>query len=229
MRECGDSPGEALEATVQDPPAQSDARDDVDADAAEGPNVSNAGIADDADLRPLVRRAQARDAEAFGQLIRRFERRALAVAYGVMGDAERAGDVAQEAFARAWERIGELKEPQRFGAWVCGMVRNLSIDLHRKERVRTTVHGAMAREGAVASQRSSSDVREPVEQMLKREQQARLAVALEQLDPVTRTAVTLRYYEGLSSKEIGQTLNLAPAAVDMRLSRARVQLREMLK
>ncbi len=38
----------------------------------------------------------------------------------------------------------------------------------------------------------------------------------------------MRYYEGLSAKEIGEALEMSPAAVDMRLSRARGQLRDVL-
>ena len=47
-------------------------------------------------------------------------------------------------------------------------------------------------------------------------------------DEQTRTAVVLRYYENLSSRQIGELLELSPAAVDMRLSRARAELREKL-
>jgi RNA polymerase sigma factor (sigma-70 family) len=48
------------------------------------------------------------------------------------------------------------------------------------------------------------------------------------LDETTRMAVTLRYYEGMSAKEIGELLDMSPPAVDMRLSRARSVLREKL-
>ena len=57
---------------------------------------------------------------------------------------------------------------------------------------------------------------------------ARVQAALAGLDEVTRTAVVLRYYDGLSAKEIGELLELSSAAVDMRLSRARGLLRDRL-
>ena len=59
----------------------------------------------------VVRRAQRRDAEAFARLIARHERTALALAYGLLADPNAAGDVVQEAFVRAWERLADLKEP----------------------------------------------------------------------------------------------------------------------
>ena len=51
---------------------------------------------------------------------------------------------------------------------------------------------------------------------------------LDTLDEVSRSAVVLRYYDGLSSKQIGELLDLAPAAIDMRLTRARRVLRDRL-
>ena len=52
--------------------------------------------------------------------------------------------------------------------------------------------------------------------------------ALGSLDDVSRTAVVLRYYEDLSSKEIGEILGVSAAAIDTRLSRARDELRRTL-
>jgi hypothetical protein len=55
--------------------------------------------------KELVERAMRKDAEAFAVLIRTYERVALSVAFGVLGEASAAGDATQEAFIRAWERL----------------------------------------------------------------------------------------------------------------------------
>ena len=158
---------------------------------------------------------------AFDRLIRRFERTALAIAFATNGgDASEAGDVVQEAFVRAWQRLGDLKEPAKFGPWVGGIVRNLAIDARRRAGPRAA-SGAMPIGEAARSP-------EPAEELTRRETGDRLAAALASLDEVSRSAVVLRYYEGLSSKQIGDLLDLAPTAVDMRLSRARRQLKETL-
>lgn len=67
-----------------------------------------------------------------------------------------------------------------------------------------------------------------MDELERRERHALVGRALESLDEVTRPAVILRYYDGMSSKEIGEALGLSPAAVDMRLSRARQQLKKIL-
>jgi DNA-directed RNA polymerase specialized sigma24 family protein len=81
----------------------------------------------------LVQRAQqGKDADAFAALIGQYERTALAVAYATTGNSTLASDVVQEAFLRAWQRLDDLKDPQRFGAWLGRIVRNLASDAIRR-------------------------------------------------------------------------------------------------
>jgi RNA polymerase sigma factor (sigma-70 family) len=175
----------------------------------------------------LVIRVRRGDPEAFAGLIRRYERVALSVAYSVLSNADSAGDVVQDAFVRAWERLGDLKEPARFATWLCGIARNLAIDVRRRGKHMKLVSDADALDAAAsASDRFYPD---PLDEMDRREQQAQVAEALQSLDEVTRPAVILRYYDGLSSKQIGEILQMSPAAVDMRLSRARQQLKTILE
>src|SRR5690348_11247353 len=175
----------------------------------------------------LVGLARRGDTEAFAQLIRRYERVALSVAFGVLGNGDAAGDVVQETFLRAWQRLHELKTPAHFATWICGIARNLAIDTRRRSKhskVASDV-GDIAMLADTAQQWSLN----PLDELDRREQHALVARALDSLDEVTRPIVTLRYYNDLSSKEIAQLLQLSPAAVDMRLSRARQQLRKILE
>ena len=179
----------------------------------------------------VVRRAQRRDASAFARLIGRHERAALSVAFGVLGDSTSSGDAVQEGFVKAWERLADLKEPGRFGPWLCGIVRNLAIDQLRRSR-----NGPRPGSQTPAVKDVREDARhpgqgycpDPSEELTRRERHDAIAAALDTLDEVSRSAVVLRYYDGLSSKQIGDLLDLAPAAVDMRLTRARRVLRDRL-
>ena len=176
-------------------------------------------------------RSRRGDAAAFAALVDSFERVALSVAFSVTGDGQSAGDVVQDAFLRAWQRIGDLKEAERFGGWLCGIVRNLAIDAARARAVRTRAARDMHEEASCGSSggpQASADL-EPLDELGRREDCQRVAAALHRLDDVSRSAVVLRYYENLSSKQIGDLLGIAPTAVDMRLMRARRQLREHLE
>jgi RNA polymerase sigma-70 factor, ECF subfamily len=165
----------------------------------------------------LVRRAQRRDPEAFAQLIARFERTALAVALAQVHDGHRAGDAVQEGFLRAWQELPRLQDPVRFGSWLLQIVRNAAIDARRRIRPCVAEFPDLpAREGG------------PAQALENAERANHVKAALDGLDDITRTVVMMRYYEGLSAKEIGEALEMSPASIDMRLSRARGQLREIL-
>lgn len=179
----------------------------------------------------LVRRAQGRDADAFAALIGRYERMALSVAYAAMSDAHSAGDAVQDGFAKAWEKIADLKEPGRFGTWLCGIVRNGAIDQRRRARLAPKpVLDAIPESATPASARFAGRTwaDDPADQIQIVEENQLVAAALQDLDDVSRTVVVLRYFQGLSSKEIADLLEMNATAVDMRLSRARQQMKQKL-
>lgn len=172
------------------------------------------------DIAALVRRAAGGDRGAFAAVIDAHERPALAIAYATVGCAATAADVVQEAFLRAWQRLGELDDPSRFGAWLARIVRNLSVDaIRRRPRTEVAVepeHLAALPSAAPEDAAQTAETRQQIND------------ALAQLDEVTRVIVTLRYYQNLSSRQISGLVGLSPAAVDMRLSRARSELRKRL-
>src|SRR6478752_2724151 len=83
--------------------------------------------------RELVMRAGRRDPTAFAALVSTHERTALAVAFAVLGDASAAGDVVQDAFIKAWQRLPDLQDPDRFPGWLAQIVRNTAIDARRRQ------------------------------------------------------------------------------------------------
>ena len=171
----------------------------------------------DLSVEELVERAKLHDSEAFAALIERFEGIALSIAYAQSHNAADARDLVQECFMRAWQRLDTLDDPSRFGHWLGRMVRNLAIDWRRRKRPGPLDMSIDVPGGPQAAP--------PIE---RAEQKGKIDQALAALDEQSRACVTLRYYEGLSSKQIGELLDLTPAAVDMRLSRARTMLREKL-
>ena len=175
---------------------------------------------DSAVTAQLVSQAKRGDRGAFAALIPRYERTALAVAFATCGDASAAGDATQEAFLRAWQRLGALKEDGKFATWLCGIVRNVALDIHRRQQ---RDHRLPGREN------DEQQVIDPTMELERRETRQRVDDALWQLDDVSRTMVVLRYYENLSSHAIAELLATTSTAVDMRLSRARHTLRTLLE
>ena len=170
----------------------------------------------------LVERARFGDPAAFAQLVRNYQRMCLSVAFKVLADATAANDVCQDAFIKAWQRLGGLREPGHFGTWMCGIVRNLAVDRVRRRRRSEALGTDLI---PMKAQRWTLD---PLEDICRREYQDIVAGALAGLDEVARTALTMRYYDRLPSKQIARVLGISPDAVDMRLIRARKRLREAL-
>ena len=170
----------------------------------------------------LVERAQLKDAAAFARLIGIYQRMCLSIAFKALSDASAANDVCQDAFIKAWQRLGDLRDPRHFGTWLCGIVRNLAVDRIRRRRRAESLQPASIPLGGA---RWTSD---PIDDVCRRESCDIIANALAELDEPARTALTLRYYDRLPSKQIAQVLGISPDAVDMRLIRARKRLRAAL-
>ena len=87
----------------------------------------------------LVVRAAAGERAAFDDLIRRYQRQAVAVAYRHLGNTPDALEVTQDAFLRAYRGIATLQKPEAFGGWLLRIVSNLSLNYRRNRKHRTAL------------------------------------------------------------------------------------------
>ncbi len=85
-------------------------------------------------IAELVRRAQNGDAEAYTELVRRFQDAVFATAYHTVLDFEAARDIAQDTFIRAYEKISSLRDPASFPGWVVRICRNRAASWLRNPR-----------------------------------------------------------------------------------------------
>jgi RNA polymerase sigma factor (sigma-70 family) len=166
-----------------------------------------------------VARARAGDTAAFGRLVRAHARGVNATTLSVTLDVARAEDAAQDAFVRAWERLPELGDPERFGAWVRQIARNRARDLVRAD-VRAVARGA--------AEAAPAEVSDPEAEHAAKQAAALLAEALAGLSEAEREAVLLTYRDELDSVEVAERTGATDAAVRQRLLRARRRLREHL-
>src|SRR3982074_1733977 len=96
-------------------------------------------------LASVVEAGGAGGADAWAELVGRFQDVAVATALGWSGDAEAARDAAQEAFALAFAHLGELADPAAFAAWFLRLVRTAC---HRQRRRRAVATQPLEREAA---------------------------------------------------------------------------------
>lgn len=156
---------------------------------------------------------EARD-EAFRQLHDRHRARVERIALRITGNASDALDSAQDAFLAAFREIRGFRGESSFASWLNRIAVRASIDhLRRRQVQRALSHG------------EDPDLRpgtapDPIEGAERREQRARVRLALRRLTRPRRQVLALRYLEGLSYAEIGTRLAIAVCSVRSRLHRA---------
>ena len=150
----------------------------------------------------------------FGERLRESSSLAFRVAYGVLRHREDAEDVAQEAFVRAHRSIAQLRDRERFRAWLVRMTWRLAIDRIRSEKRRT------ARELAV-DVATHGNLEQDVE---ARERSQQLWAAIDGLPDKLRLTIVLASIQGHDISEVAQLLDIPEGTVKSRLFLARKEL-----
>ncbi len=171
-------------------------------------------------LQALVIAAQAGDLEAFGHIVRRFQGMAYAGAYAVVGDAQLAEDVAQEAFMEAYANLPKLRDPAAFPGWFRRIIFKQSDRLIRGKRV-STMPLDITIDVPVMELNPSLLVE-------RREMSARVWRAVEALPEHERLVTVLFYSTGYALKEIAVFLEVPVTTVKKRLYNARQRLKDDL-
>lgn len=169
------------------------------------------------------------DRAPFGELIDRHRPKALALARRLLRDPVEAEDVVQEALLQTYLCLGELREPARFGAWLCGIAVNLA-----KMRLRAPARSFASLEELTGGRRVppgllASPDPSPEQAAEAAELLGLVRTAIDVLPDGRREVVLLHYVDGLSCQEIGALLGRSTGAVRVRLHRARAELRERLR
>jgi RNA polymerase sigma factor (sigma-70 family) len=152
---------------------------------------------------------------AFAQIIERYQRAVHAVSFSSVRDRALADDITQETFVVAWRRLGELRDPSRLPAWLCGIARNLGRDAHNR-RCRETLGEPI----------EPVDPLTPFEVMSEAESERIVATALGHVPDVYREPLVLYYVEERSIDDVARSLGISAATTNKRLSRGRRCLAE---
>lgn len=173
----------------------------------------------------LVAAALAGDPAAFPQLVERWWRPVWRSVWRLVGQAEDAEDLTQEAFLRAYAALAHFDPQYRFGGWISRIASNLALNFRRR-RGRESFAGATIDEADAFFERTpDDDGASPERQADDRELAARLWQAVEALPDDYRVVVVLRHVVELSYDEIAATLDLPMGTVKSRLARARRMLK----
>ena len=182
------------------------------------------------DESPLVAKARAGDAQAFADLVNRYERKIYRLAKHITQNDEDAEDVLQETFLKAFEHLDTFQGNSKFYTWIVRIAVNESLmKLRKRKGDRTVPLDEPVDTGEEMVTREIAVWEDNPEQRYSREEMHQiLNDAIETLKPDFRTVFMLRDIEELSTEETAEALHISIPAVKSRLLRARLALREKL-
>jgi len=159
------------------------------------------------------------DPSAFGMLVDKYKAGVYAFIYDKLRDFRDAQDVTQEVFEKAYRNLHSLRNWESFTFWLYRIARNLCKNWIRDQSRRPDQGFIEDQDPAILGARSLSSYRES-------QAHESLQEALDSLPDSYREVLLLHYFGGMSIKDMARSLSASPSAIGMRLSRARIHLRE---
>ena len=158
------------------------------------------------------------DTEAFEMVIRKMSRPLFAIAFGALQNREEAEDAVQDAFVKAWKARWHVRNPEKFPAWICSIVRNRAHDILMRRRT-------------VPLEEQFNEI--PSDQvqfwLADSERHQQVHAALATLPELHRSVIAMRYLEEMDYSTMERTLGLSNGALRGILGRALAAMRKRLK
>ena len=183
-------------------------------------------ITDEQDASDMVRLREGHDA-ALSDLMMRNGERLFHYLIRQLGNETEAADLAQEAFVRVYQNRAKFDSRQKFSTWLYAIATNLSRDRlrWRARHPQVSLEEEDVQSGSTLLQHLADAQLTPDQKLESNERAATVRKAIAALPEELRTPIILAEYEGRSHVEIATILNCSPKAVEMRIYRARNQLR----
>ena len=187
----------------------------------------------DPDVR-LMLEVREDNADAFEELMLRYQGRLVMVLEHLVGNRDQAEDLAQEVFLKVYRARKTYVPGAKFSTWLFTIANNVAANALRSRSRRREVHLAGRGSGPMGANPLESIVQAssgqlPARQLDKAEIRDIVRLALEALNDRQRLAVLLSKFEGMSYADIAEAMELSPQAIKSLLSRARVNLRDVLE
>lgn len=178
----------------------------------------------------LVLKAQKGGRQAFGELVKKYERKIYALTYRIMGNREDAADALQETFLQAYKKIGTFEGKSGFSTWLYRIAVNTCLMKKRKKKLDTVSIDRPLRmdDGEEINREPVDWSNDPMATIDNKEVKKKLDEAIAEMPEEFRTVVLLRDVDRLSSREVTDILNISIPNMKSRLHRGRLFLRRKL-
>jgi RNA polymerase sigma-70 factor (ECF subfamily) len=169
--------------------------------------------------RELVRLAAQGDQAAFEALARASAGRMFAIAWRILRDHDLAEDAVQQSLSTVWDKLPDLRDPDRFRAWTDRLITRAALADARRARRRSSVRLVDSHDGSLLA---SDDIQRVADR-------DRIERGFERLTVDQRAVLVLRHYAGMSHAEIASALGVPEGTVASRLHHASRALRSSIE
>lgn len=157
------------------------------------------------------------EAEAFGELMRRYSAPLLGFLVRMTGDRQESEDHFQETFIRVHDKAESFDEAGVFKPWLYTIATRVAMDSHRKKRRRPTLDSTL---NITLTENPAQAAPTPGETIARAEIREEVQAAIDELPSQQRAVLVLSYYEGLPYRRIAEILECSEGTVKTHMSRA---------
>ena len=176
----------------------------------------------------LVKRAKAGDLRAFDLLVLKYQGRLISTAYKFVKDRHIAEDIAQESFIKSFKSLSTFREDSTFYTWIyritVNTAKNFLVSKKRKDELLQT---ELSKEGDYVEEAVTADT--PEDLLNASELKNIILNSVNLLGEDTKTAFSLREFEGLSYEQIAKVIDCPVGTVRSRIFRGREIIDDAIK
>lgn len=164
------------------------------------------------------------ETDAYAFLVNKYKSMAYSLALKLVKNREDAEEIAQDAFIKAYQSLGQFRGSARFSTWLYRIVYNSAISRMRKSSAEW-----ISIEDSGSAEKTHPEVNEAYYRLKEQERKKFLDMAMEKLEPDENFLITLYYYDEKELDEISQITGLTKNNVKVKIFRARQKMMVMLK
>ncbi len=175
----------------------------------------------------LVSQALRGQRAAYGELVRRWSPRVLAICHARVANAHAAEDLAQETLLRGLRALPSLESPDRFGSWLHGIAVRVCLDWRKSKQASQVPFTALGHANIDETLLATSENDSAME-VERAEDVQQLMAEIESLNEEHREVLMLYYYQDVTYRDLAELLGVSTATINARLTKARAMLRGRL-
>ncbi len=174
--------------------------------------------------KKIIEKVLGGDANAFEELVLKYEKTVYNLALRMVGDRDDAFDMTQEAFIKAYGSLSSFRGDSKFSVWIYRIATNVCLDFLRSKSRKQQVSLTVSDDDEDAQLDIPDPSSTPEQQLIKKISMQSVEEGLKTLPDKQRQILVMRELGGMSYAEIGAALSLEEGTVKSRIFRARKRL-----